>query len=98
MEIKIEHGSEMIIRFIGRLDTVSSMELNKKVQEEEIKEDLVIFDMEQTEYISSAGLRFIIALKKDLSEREKQFELHHVNRVCLEVFKATGFDKLIVMK
>jgi anti-sigma B factor antagonist len=98
MEIKIEHGNEMVIKFVGRLDTVSSLELSKKIEEEEIKEDLVIFDMEETEYISSAGLRLIISLKKDLTSKGKQLELHNMNPVCAEVFRVTGFNKLITIK
>ena len=98
MEIKIEHGNEMVIKFVGRLDTVSSLELSKKIEEEEIKEDLVIFDMEETEYISSAGLRLIISLKKDLNSKGKQLELHNMNPVCQEVFRVTGFNKLITIK
>lgn len=98
MEIKIEHGNEMVIKFVGRLDTVSSLELSKKIEEEEIKEDIVIFDMEETEYISSAGLRLIISLKKDLTSKGKQLELHNMNPVCAEVFRVTGFNKLITIK
>jgi anti-sigma B factor antagonist len=98
MEIKIEHGNEMVIKFVGRLDTVSSLELSKKIEAEEIKEDLVIFDMEETEYISSAGLRLIISLKKDLTSKGKQLELHNMNPVCAEVFRVTGFNKLITIK
>ena len=48
MEIKIEHGKEMVIAFKGRLDTVSSLELSKRLENEEIPEDLVIFDMKET--------------------------------------------------
>ena len=32
MEIRIKHGNEMIIEFNGRLDTVSSIELNKRIE------------------------------------------------------------------
>jgi hypothetical protein len=47
MEIKIEHGNEMVIKFVGRLDTVSSLELSKKIEEEEIKEELVAEEEEE---------------------------------------------------
>ena len=98
MEIKIEHGNEMVIKFVGRLDTVSSLELSNNLEEEEINEEVVIMDMEETEYISSAGLRLIISLKKDLTSKGKQFELNNMNPVCAEVFRVTGFNKLITIK
>lgn len=98
MEITITHGTEMVIKFTGRLDTVSSMELSKKIENEEINEDLVVFDMQETEYISSAGLRLLISLKKNLSAKNKGFEIHNMNKVCQEVFRVTGFNKSITIK
>lgn len=98
MEIKIEHGKEMTIKFVGRLDTVSSLELSKKLESEEIKEDLVIFDMKETEYISSAGLRLLISLKKFLAEKNKSLEVHNLNDVCKEVFRVTGFNNVLTVK
>ena len=98
MEIKIEHGKEMTIKFTGRLDTVSSLELSKKLESEEIKEDLVIFDMKETEYISSAGLRLLISLKKSLAEKNKSLEVHNLNDVCKEVFRVTGFNNVLTVK
>ena len=98
MEIKIEHGKEMTIKFSGRLDTVSSLELSKKLESEEIKEDLIIFDMKETEYISSAGLRLLISLKKSLTEKNKSLEVHNLNDVCKEVFRVTGFNNVLTVK
>ena len=98
MEIKIEHGKEMVIAFKGRLDTVSSLELSKKLEREGINEDLVIFDMKETEYISSAGLRLLISLKKSLAEKGKSLEIHSLNEVCKEVFRVTGFNNVLNVK
>ena len=98
MELTIEHGKEMVIHFKGRLDTVSSLDVSKKLEKEEIKEELVIFDMKETEYISSAGLRLLISLKKSLAEKGKSLEIHSLNTVCKEVFRVTGFDKVLTVK
>ena len=98
MEINIVHGKEMVIQFKGRLDTVSSLDVSKKLEKEKITEDLVIFDMKETEYISSAGLRLLISLKKTLSQENKSLEIHSLNDVCKEVFKVTGFDKVLTVK
>ena len=98
MNIEIKHGKEMIIAFEGRLDTVSSSELSKKLEKENITEDLVIFDMKKTEYISSAGLRLLISLKKSLAEKGKSLEIHSLNEVCKEVFRVTGFNNVLNVK
>ena len=39
-----------------------------------------------------------ISLKKDLTSKGKQLELHNMNPVCAEVFRVTGFNKLITIK
>ena len=98
MEITIEHGKEMVIKFKGRLDTVSSLELSKRLENEEVKENLVIFDMKETEYISSAGLRLLISLKKSLEEKSKSLEVHSLNDICKEVFRVTGFNNVLTVK
>ena len=98
MDVQFIHNQEMIIEFTGRLDTNSSTELSKKLQEEKINENLVIFDMKKTEYISSAGLRLLLSLKKDLEKEGKKLEIHNPNNVCLEVFKVTGFVNILDVK
>ena len=98
MEVNIKHEKEMIIEFVGRLDTVTSLELSKRLEGEESKEQLVIFDMKDTEYISSAGLRLLLSLKKDLLKQGKELEIHNLNSVCQEVFKVTGFNNILTVK
>jgi len=98
MEIKISHGEEMVIALTGRLDTVTSLELNEAIKQEEINEKLVIFDMKNLDYVSSAGLRLLLALKKELVTQGKTLEVHNLNSVCAEVFKVTGFSNILTVK
>ena len=98
MEIKINHGAELVIALQGRLDTVTSVEFTDALAKEEIKEEKVIIDMKELEYISSAGLRALLALKKTLSSQNKELEIHNLNPVCQEVFKVTGFNNVLTVK
>ena len=98
MEIKIAHGDELVISLVGRLDTVTSNELLEAYSKEEVKEGVVIVDMKELEYISSAGLRALLAVKKDLASKEKAFEVHNLNSICKEVFKVTGFNNILTVK
>ncbi len=98
MEILIKHEDAMIISLKGRLDTVTSVEFQKAVAEEEIKESLVIVDAKELEYISSAGLRALLSLKKQLVPEGKGLEIHNLNPVCQEVFKVTGFNNILTVK
>ena len=55
-------------------------------------------DMKDLEYISSAGLRALLALKKTLVAEGKELEIHNLNAICQEVFKVTGFSNILTVK
>ena len=98
MEISINHGVELVITIKGRLDTVTSTEFTSAVEKEEIKEGVVVIEAKDLEYISSAGLRALLALKKSLASQNKELEIHHLNPVCQEVFNVTGFNNILTVK
>lgn len=98
MEVNIEHGEQLIISLNGRLDTIASKDLLEAFEKVEINENLVIVDMKELEYISSAGLRALLAIKKQLVANNKQLEIHNLNSICLEVFKVTGFLNVLTVK
>lgn len=98
MEIKFTHGNEMVVKLIGRLDTVTSTQLADAFAKEKVDEPMVIIDASELEYISSAGLRLLISLKKELADKNKTLEIHSLNDVCTEVFKVTGFINVLTVK
>ena len=98
MEISINHGEQLVFALNGRLDTVTSKDLLDAFEKEDKQESLVIVDMKKLEYISSAGLRALLAMKKELVANGKQLEIHNLNNICLEVFKVTGFQNVLTIK
>ena len=98
MEIKITHADNLTIELTGRLDTVTSTELANAVAKETITEKLVIIDFKNLEYISSAGLRVLLALKKQFTAEDRDFEIHNLNDVVKEVFNVTGFINILSVK
>jgi anti-sigma B factor antagonist len=99
MEIVINHNKEeMVIALTGRLDTVTSLDLLKAFNEEDIVEPVVTVDMKNLEYISSAGLRALLSMKKELKTKDKVLEVANLNKVCTEVFKVTGFINILTVK
>ena len=48
----------------GRLDTITAPELEKFLGEKCAEADMLIFDCEKLAYISSAGLRVLLAAQK----------------------------------
>ena len=98
MEIVINHGSELKVSLKGRLDTTTSPLLEEKLKNEKIDEDVIILDFKELEYISSAGLRILLSLKKRLDQDNKNLEIHNINDVVKEVFEVTGFKNILNIK
>ena len=98
MDIEIIKNENIVIKIKGRLDTTSSPILNQKIQELEIDKDLLIIDFKELDYISSAGLRVLLAIKNMLEEKGRQLEIHNVNEIITEVFNVTGFINILNIK
>ncbi len=98
MEIQVLKNDNIVIEIKGRLDTTTSPLLSQKIKEIEIDKDLVIIDFKNLDYISSAGLRVLLAIKNMLEEKNKSLEIHNVNEVIMEVFNVTGFINVLNIK
>lgn len=98
MEATISHGENMVVKVKGRLDTVTSVELDAKLKAESVTEGKVILDFSDVEYVSSAGLRLLLSLKNDLNEKSKELEVHNINAVVREIFTVTGFINVLNVK
>ena len=88
-------GETLIIELEGRLDTVTSQELAANVPHEMRNNLNIIFDFAKLEYISSAGLRILIAFKKDAQATNNTMIIKNCNAVIKEIFHVTGFDKIL---
>lgn len=98
MNIDVERTNEvLVISLSGRLDANTSPLFEEKILnlENEVK-DLII-DMKGLEYISSAGLRVLLAAQKKMN---KLGSMKVVN-VCdsiMEIFEITGFIDILVVE
>ena len=79
----------------GRLDTITSQELLASLTEVDQAKELE-FDFKELEYISSAGLRAILAYQKKLGGKDKVV-IRNMNSVVENVFKVTGFATLVTI-
>lgn len=91
LNIKSEKkGSEFTIVLGGRLDTNTSPELEEVVDSSLDGVEKLVFDMADLEYISSAGLRVLLAALQTMEE-QGEMVLRNVREEIMDVFEITGF-------
>ena len=96
MDIEKDYNEkELILSIKGRIDTITSQDLDKEITEEMGNFDSLIIDFTDLEYISSAGLRVLIATQKKLKPENIPFVIKNVNDTVNEIFRMSGFDKVL---
>ena len=96
IEKSIENGTALFA-LGGRLDTTTAPELEKVVKEELTGVTELVFDLSGLEYISSAGLRVLLAAQKTMS-RQGTMKLINVNEIIMEIFEITGFSDILTIE
>lgn len=93
--VKELEGTTLTVKLEGRLDTLTAPELEEDMQESlEGVTDLVV-DLEALEYVSSAGLRVLLRLMKQMKQ---QMVIRNVSELVGEVFEVTGFSDIFTIE
>ncbi|MCK9329005.1 MAG: STAS domain-containing protein [Candidatus Cloacimonetes bacterium] len=87
--------NQVVISLKGRLDTVSSKQLEIELEKFIDGPEVVIISFEDLDYISSAGLRVILTYYKKFNSLSKQYILTKMNSLVKEVFDISGFSKFL---
>ena len=89
-------GDVLILRFFGRLDALSTPDLEKQVfQFIERGQHKLLLDFAGVEYISSAGMRLLLAMTKKLKNVSGQMILCSPASNVMDVFRMSGFDHVL---
>ncbi|MCI7807182.1 MAG: STAS domain-containing protein [Spirochaetales bacterium] len=90
------NGTTLKVTVEGRLDTTTA-----PVAEAELRSSIggiteLVLDFGKLEYISSAGLRVILAMQK-IMMRQGSMVIRNVNETVMEVFEVTGFSDILTI-
>ena len=96
IEIK-KTEAETIIEIVGRLDTITAPALDKTINEDIGDTKNLVLDVKGMEYISSAGLRVILAAQKKM-QKIGSMKVTGVCEEVMEVFEMTGFADILVIE
>ena len=83
----------MTIRLEGRIDSANAAEVEKNMQSQlqELGDEPLVLDAEKLEYISSAGLRVILHIRK----AHPELKIVGVNSDIYEILDMTGFTEMM---
>lgn len=90
-----EQGAVRILALSGRLDTETSADLELALQDlQAAGATHFLIDLAEIGYVSSAGLRVLLALAKQLDGGRGSLRLCELNAAVTQVFDVAGFSKL----
>lgn len=91
---KLLENENLTLSLNGRLDTTTASLVEDEIQALPYEVKHVVLDLINLEYVSSAGLRVILKLKK-VMDRIGSLKVVNVNELVLEVFEITGFADIL---
>ena len=92
IEVK-KDGAQYTFLLDGRLVTITSPDLESKINEATPDATKLIMDLEKLEYISSAGLRVLLGAVQAM-EGKGEMIVRNLTPAVNEVFELTGFSRL----
>ena len=89
------NGSELTVSPKGRIDTLTAPRLEEALKALPPEVKTVTFDFGKVDYISSAGLRVLLATQKRMRQSGGDVAITRVAPAVQEVFEITGFSGIL---
>lgn len=95
--VKTSSDKTLNIALEGRLDTTTAPRLEAELKQSVADNTKLILDFAKLEYLSSAGLRVLLAAQKVMNKQGEMI-IRNVNEVIAEVFEVTGFSDILTIE
>lgn len=95
MKFELDNGV-LTVFLEGRIDSTNSVDVGTEIEKivEENPSEAIALDAENLEYISSAGLRIILKLRKS----NENLKITNVSSEVYDIFDMTGFTEMITVE
>lgn len=94
---KNANGENLEIKLVGRLDTTTAPALEAELKKSLDVVKKLVFDFLSLEYLSSAGLRVLLAAQKVMNKQGEMI-IRNVNDTIQEIFEVTGFSEILTIE
>ena len=91
------NGTELTIVITGRLDTTTAPQLEAEFKQSVAGVEKLVLDFTSLEYLSSAGLRVLLAVQKVMNKQGEMI-IKNVNDTINEIFEVTGFVDILTIE
>ena len=100
MEVKLfEQNNEQIAAISGRVDTVTSADLEAAVSKVWNNPSVtLVFECAQMDYISSSGLRVVLKAHKQATAAGGKFIMRNLSTDVRSVIDLTGFSRILTIE
>lgn len=97
--VENKQGNILILELVGRLDTTNYTGVENKIMALlDAGERNFLLQCEKLEYISSSGLRVLLALLKRLGQNNGKLVLCCLNESITEIFEIAGFSSIFAIE
>lgn len=96
--IRKQENDTLVFALEGRLDTTTSPQLQDELLPAIDGSANITLDFESLAYVSSAGLRVLLAAQKAAKAKAVTMTLRKVAPEILEVFEMTGFSDILTIE
>ncbi len=94
---KTAGNGKAVFALEGRLDTITAPELERELKASLDGVSELVLDFAKLEYVSSAGLRVLLAAQK-LMTKQGSMKLVNVNETIMEILDVTGFVDILTIE
>ena len=95
---KEKNGNELTVCLAGELNTLTAPELSALLESELDGVQTLTLDFAECDYVSSAGLRVLLATFKQMKAAKGAMTLANVGENFMEVLQNTGLDAVFDMQ
>jgi len=94
--IEEEKGDVFVLKVEGRLDATSSPVTEKRIFDFiDAGKHKIVLDLEKVDYLSSAGMRLLLATTKKLKALDGQMVVCALSDMVMDVIEMAGFDHIL---
>ena len=95
---KNKQGAALTYQLTGRLDTTTAPDLDAALGADLAGVTSLVIDLTDVEYLSSAGLRSLLAAQKKMNAADGKMVVRGANDSIKEVFDITGFSDMLTIE